>query len=82
MFIILTQKVDSVQQLRIRIEVQENRHPCGVEGMFVAEKEKCFYYLVPYHGTAVGNRAVTYNLLNLFKLSKLAVVHLCKEEGM
>lgn len=82
MSVILTQKVDSILQLRVRIEVQEKDDPCGVEGMFVADRQRCFYYLAPYPGPAVGNRAVGCNLLNLFKLSKLAVVHVCKEEGM
>lgn len=74
--------MDSALQQRVRIEVQENHDPCGVEGIFVADRQRCFYYLAPCRGPAVGNRAVACNLLNLFKVSKLAVVHLCREEGM
>lgn len=80
---ILTRKVDSVLQHRVRIEVQENQDPCGVESMFVANRQRCFYYLAPCHGPAVGSKAVACSLLNLFILCKLlAVVNLCEEEGM
>lgn len=76
-------KVDSVLQVWVRVEVQENQNPCRVEGTFVADRQRCFYYLAPCHGPAVGNMAVACSLLNLFKPCKLlAVVNLCKEEGM
>lgn len=75
-------KVDSVLQVWVRVEVQENQNPCRVVGMFVADRRRCFYDLASCRGTAVRNMAVACSLLNLLKPCKLlAVVNLCKEEG-
>lgn len=76
-------EVDSVLQVWVRVEVQENQNPRRAEGMFVADGQRCFSYLAPCHGPAVGHTAVACSLLNLLQPCKLlAVVNLCKEEGV
>lgn len=76
-------KVDSVLQMQVGVEVQENQNSCRVDGMFIADRLRCFYYLAHCHSPSVGHTAVACSLLNLFKSCKLlTVVNLCKEEGM